>query len=68
MLSPEFQKEFVSVLKKHKGAIPLTLFLYDPQTRYRIQFYSKKFQVAVTTDFLQALRRIGLEKYDVVRK
>ena len=36
MLSQEFRKKLVDVVKRHKGNIPLTLYLYDPQTRYRI--------------------------------
>ena len=68
MLTDSFRKELVKVVKKHKGTIPLTIYLYDPQTRYRIQFYSKKFQVAVTQDYLEDLRRIGIEHYEVLRK
>jgi DNA polymerase-3 subunit alpha len=68
MLTQQFRKDLLQVIKKHKGTIPLTLFLFDPGTRYRIQFYSKKFQVAVTSEFLQDLRRIGVDKYEVVRK
>ena len=68
MLTQQFRKDLVSVVKKHKGNIPLTLFLFDPVTRYRIQFYSKKFQVAVTSEFLQDLHRIGIDKYEVMRK
>ena len=68
MLTQQFRKDLVAVVKKHKGNIPLTLFLYDPVTHYRIQFYSKKFQVAVTSEFLQDLRRIGIDKYEVNRK
>ena len=68
MLSQEFRKELVDVVKRHKGNIPLTLYLYDPQTRYRIQFYSKKFQVAVTSEFIQDLHRIGIDQYEVLRK
>jgi DNA polymerase-3 subunit alpha len=68
MLTQQFRKDLLQVIKKHKGNIPLTLFLFDPGTRYRIQFYSKKFQVAVTSEFLQDLRRIGIDKYEVVRK
>jgi hypothetical protein len=56
------------VVKHHKGNIPLTLYLYDPQTRYRIQFYSKKFQVAVTSEFIRDLHSIGIEHYEVLRK
>ena len=68
MLTQQFRKDLVAVVKKHKGNIPLTLYLYDPVTRYRIQFYSKKFQVAVTSEFLQDLHRIGVDQYEVLRK
>ena len=68
MLSQEFRKDLVEVIRRHKGNIPLTIYLFDPQTRYRIQFYSKKFQVAVTSQLLQDLRQIGVEKYEVSRK
>ena len=68
MLTQQFREDLVKTVKKHKGNIPLTLFLYDPGTKYRIQFYSKKFQVAVTSEFIQDLQRIGVERYEVVRK
>ena len=67
-LNEEFRKDLVKVIKQHKGNIPLTIYLFDPQTRYRIQFYSKKFQIAVTSQFLQDLRKIGVEKYEVTRR
>ena len=68
MLTQKFREDLVKVVKKHKGNIPLTLFLYDPGTKYRIQFYSKKFQVAVTSEFIQDLHKIGVDKYEVTRK
>ena len=68
MLTPQFNKDLVVVIKKHAGNIPLTVHLYDPGTRYRIQFLSKKFQVAVTSEFLKDLRQIGVDKYEVLRK
>ena len=68
MLTQEFREGLVKAVKKHKGKIPLTIFLFDPVTKYRIQFYSKKFQVAVTSEFLQDLHRIGIDKYEVLRK
>jgi DNA polymerase-3 subunit alpha len=68
MLTDKFRKDLVNVVKHHKGNIPLTLYLYDPQTRYRIQFYSKKFQVAVTSEFIRDLHSIGIEHYEVLRK
>jgi DNA polymerase-3 subunit alpha len=68
MLTQKFREDLVKVVKKHKGNIPLTLFLYDPGTKYRIQFYSKKFRVAVTSEFIQDLHKIGVDKYEVTRK
>ncbi|MBR3671047.1 MAG: DNA polymerase III subunit alpha, partial [Spirochaetia bacterium] len=68
MLTEEFRHKLVDIIKHHKGNIPLTLFLYDPQTRYRIQFYSKKFQVAVTTEFIRELHAIGIERYELVKR
>ena len=68
MLTQKFREELVKVVRAHKGSIPLTLFLFDPETRYRIQFYSKKFQVAVTSEFIRDLRAIGITRYEVTRK
>ena len=68
MLSSTFRDNLVKVVKKHKGGIPLNLFLFDPVTRYRIQFYSKKYQVAVSTDLIRDLESIGVEKYSFKAK
>ena len=68
MLTPQFRENLVKVVKKHRGSIPLTLYLFDPETHYRIQFVSKKFQLGVTSEFIQDLHRIGIDRYDVVRK
>ena len=68
MLTQEFRRKLVDVVKRHKGNIPLTLYLFDPQTRYRIQFYSKKFQVAVTSEFIRELHAIGIDSYQLIRK
>ena len=68
MLTQQFRQGLVRVVKKHKGKIPLTIYLFDPVTKYRIQFVSKKFQVAVTADFLLDLQSIGISHYEVLRK
>jgi DNA polymerase-3 subunit alpha len=67
-LTETFRKDFVKVIKKHKGNIPLNIFIFDPQTHYRIQFYSKKYQVAVTSEFIQDLHKIGIDHYEVSRR
>ena len=68
MLTPEFRKGLVKVIKSHAGKIPLEVFFYDPETRYRIQLKSNKFQVAVSTELINDLRRLGVDQYEVTRK
>ena len=68
MLSQEFRKKLVGVIKNHKGNIPLSLHLYDPETQYRIPFYSKKYRVAVSTEFTRELQLIGVTRFEVERK
>ena len=68
MLTPKFREDLVKTIKKHKGKIPLTLYLYDPETHYRIQFVSKKFQVGVTSGFITDLKKIGIDRYEVLKK
>ena len=68
MLTPKFREDLVKLVKKHKGKIPLTLYLYDPETHYRIQFVSKKFQVGVTSGLIQDLQKIGVDRYEVLKK
>ena len=66
-LSPEFRKELVSTLKESKGKIPVSLLVRDKETGYNLEFYSKKYQVDVRADLLDALGRLGLP-YTVTRK
>lgn len=66
-LNQEFRVSLMKLLKSNKGNVPLTMYLYDPDTKYSIEFYSKKFQVAVTNDFLNELARLGIN-YTVIKK
>ena len=68
MLSPEFRKGLVKVIRAHEGRTPLEVYFYDPDTRFRIQMKSNKFQVAVSEDLLTDLRRLGVDKFEVVKK
>ena len=67
MLSDSFRKEFIAVLKRHKGSFPLTVNLNDPK-HGRIRFYSKKFQVSVSAELFNDLDHIGLTRHEVIRK
>ena len=68
MLTPCFREDLLKTVVRNRGNIPLEIYLFDPGTRYRIQFKSNKFQVAVTTEFINDLRRIGVVSYEAVRK
>ena len=60
MLTEDFRRQLVGLVSRNKGTVPLTIFLTDPETRYTIEFLSKKFQVAVTTEFIEALERLDI--------
>ena len=68
MLTPAFREGLVKVIRKHKGSIPLEVFFFDPDTRYRIQLKSNKYQVAVSTELLTDLRHLGVDQFEVVKK
>ena len=68
MLTPAFREGLVKVIRKHKGGIPLEVFFYDPDTRYRIQLKSNKYQVAVSEELLTDLRHLGVDQFEVVKK
>ena len=68
MLNEKFREKLVKVVRKHKGITPLNIFLIDPVTRYRIQFYSKKFPIAVSMEFINDLKQIGIDNYSVNTK
>ena len=68
MLTPAFRKGLVKVVKAHDGKTPLEVFLYDPETRFRIQMKSNKFQVAVNADLINELRALGVDKYEAVKR
>ena len=67
MLSNDFRKKLISVIQKNKGNIPLTMTLYDPQTKYNIEFLSKKFKVSVTMPFINELKDLAIP-YSVIKK
>ena len=60
MLSQEFRERLVKMIKKNKGSVPLTMFLYDPENKWNIEFLSRKFKVAVTSDLLDELREMNV--------
>ncbi len=67
MLSPAFREKLVKMIKRNKGNVPLTMFLYDPEKGWNIEFLSRKFKVSVTASFLAELRELGI-RYSVIKK
>ena len=67
MVSTDFRKHLMSVVKASKGTVPFSILLSDPKTQYVIEFQSRKYQVAVTADFISEIKNLGL-RYKVLRK
>ena len=67
MLSPDFRDRLVKMLKRNKGKVPLTMFLYDPQKKWNIEFLSHKFSVQISQPFIEELKNLGI-RYSVSKK
>ena len=67
MLTPEFREKLVKLIKNNKGNVPLTMYLYDPDKKWNIEFLSRKFKVSVTADLIDELNAAGI-KYSVIKK
>ena len=67
MLSPDFRDRLVKTLKKNKGTVPLSMFLYDPVKKWNIEFESHKFKVQITPVFLDQLKKMNIN-YNVLKK
>lgn len=65
MVSADFRKHLMSVVKASKGTVPFSILLSDPKTQYVIEFQSRKYQVAVTADFISEIKNLGL-RYKVL--
>ncbi len=67
MLTEKFRHDLVGLVSANKGKTPLKMFIYDPVTKYNIEFHSTKFQVAVTSEFVSALKLLGVQCAPVLR-
>ncbi len=67
MLTPQFRDALVGLIKKNKGTVPLSMFLYDPENKWNIEFLSRKFRVAVTAGFIEELEKLHV-RYTVLKK
>ena len=62
-----FRKDLVRLLKTNKGNTPLFIYIIDPANGYKIEFKSKKFQVAISSEFIAEVERLGMT-YKLGRK
>ena len=67
MLTPDFRENLVKMIKRNKGSVPLTMFLYVPEKKWNIEFLSRKFKVAVTAQFIEELENMNI-KYSIAKK
>ena len=67
MLNSGFREKLGKLIRKNKGTVPLTMFLYDPKTKHNIEFLSKKFQIADTAPFINDLKDMNIG-YNVISK
>ena len=67
MLTPEFRERLVKMIKRNKGSVPLSMFLYVPEKKWNIEFLSRKFKVAVTSQFIEELQDMNIS-FTVLKK
>ena len=67
LLSGDFRKSLVDIIKRNKGSIPLTMTLHDPQTHFKVDFLSRKFQVTLNQQLMDQLESIGIG-YQIVTR
>ena len=60
MLNEEFRRRLVAIVRANKGPIELKMYVHDPGTGFKIEFTSRKFHVALSSDFLADLKALGI--------
>ena len=68
-LNENFRKKLIEVISKNSkgGKIPLSMFVYDPVTKYNLEFLSKKFQINISSEFINELERLGV-RYSIIKR
>ncbi|MCQ2146790.1 MAG: DNA polymerase III subunit alpha, partial [Bacteroidales bacterium] len=67
MLNESFRQALKKIITSNKGRIPLSMTLHDPKTNYTIDFYSRKFSIAISTELITSLKQYGIP-YSVTKK
>lgn len=61
MLSEDFRKRLLKLVKQYKGNVPLTLYLYDKERNWNLEFLSRKFSITVCANLINELKEMGLD-------
>ena len=59
-LNEKFRKDLVHLIKSFPGKTPLSVYLFDAHSGYRVELQSKKFTITVCADFLVGLKHLGI--------
>ena len=59
-LNEKFRKDLVHLIKSFPGKTPLSVYLFDAHSGYRVELQSKKFSITVCADFLAGLEHLGI--------
>ena len=60
-ITPEFRAALVKLIKLNPGKIPLSMKLYDPVNHWTIDFASRKFTVSVSNQFIEEVKKLGVD-------
>ena len=60
-LDADFRKDFIKLLKAYRGKTPLGIVISDREKGYNLEFFSKKYQVDICSEFLDSLSEMGLK-------
>ena len=66
IITSQFRKDFLKAIKGNKGPTPLLIVLVSPKHKWNVEMNSKKFSIAVCSDFISQLKALGL-RYQPVK-
>ena len=61
VITSQFRKDFVKLVKGNKGPTPLLIMLVSPRHKWTMETKSKKYSVSVNSEFLAQLKALGLK-------
>ncbi len=59
-VNASLRKKLLTLVKGSKGNIPITMTIDDPASGYKVDFLSRKYKIALSSDFLYEIRNLGV--------